>query len=279
MAIARQALTLLAAAVLLLLSSCNLEKEVSIELPSYLSEPVVECYLEPGKPYRLLLTRAYGYFETLDLGNPAAALINDATVIIRYDDREILLANGLYIDPAGRKVFNYGSEELVPEEAGREFSLEIVLADGNRLEATARMMPRVPLDSIVVQYNADSLARVLTYFTDDLNITNFYRRMLHLGSLDSTLQDFPVRDDFFDTGKAVFGSGFNFERGDTLINTLAHIDRPYFEYYNTLNQSIAANLNPFGQPGTLESNISGTRSAHGIFTGLIYDRDTVVIGQ
>ena len=135
MAIARQALTLLAAAVLLLLSSCNLEKEVSIELPSYLSEPVVECYLEPGKPYRLLLTRAYGYFETLDLGNPAAALINDATVIIRYDDREIPLANGLYIDPAGRKVFNYGSEELVPEEAGREFSLEIVLADGNRLEA------------------------------------------------------------------------------------------------------------------------------------------------
>lgn len=279
MVIARNTLPFTAIATLLLLASCNLEKEVEIELPSYLSEPVVECYLEPGKPYRLLLTRAYGYFETLDLGNPAAALINDAIVMIRHDDREILLTPGIYIDPQGRKVFNYGSNEVVPEGEGREFSLEIILADGNRLESTARMMPFVTLDSIVVQFNTDSLARVLTYFTDDVQTTNFYRRMLHFGSLDSTLQDFPVRDDFFDTGKAVFGSGFNFERGDTVINTLAHIDRPYFEFFNTLNQSIAANLNPFGQPGTLESNISGTRSAQGIFTGLVFDRDTVIVGQ
>lgn len=261
------------------LSSCNLEKEVEIELPSYLSEPVVECYLEPGKPFRLLLSRAYGYFETLDLGNPAAALINDANVIIRYDDRDIILNAGLFIDPEGRKVFNYGNPELVPEGSDREFRLEIMLPDGNRLESTARMMPRVPLDSLVVQYNADSMARVLTYFTDDTSTTNFYRRMLHLGSLDSTLQDFPVRDDFFDTGKAVFGTGFNFERGDTLINTLAHVQEAYFQYFSTLNQSIAANLNPFSQPGTLESNIKGIRSAHGIFTAWVFDRDTVIIGQ
>ena len=43
--------------------SCDLEKEVEIDLPDYEGRLVVECYLEPGEPMTLLLTKSSPYFE------------------------------------------------------------------------------------------------------------------------------------------------------------------------------------------------------------------------
>jgi len=263
---------------LMLLQACNLEKEVSIDLPAYYSEPVVECYLEPGKPYRLLLTRAFGYFDGFDLGDPLAALINDATVTIRHQGKEIPLTPSLYFDVVTGKFANYGSPELVPGDQDQPFELLIYLADGHRLEAVTRILPAVPIDSVVAEFRQDTLARVLTYVSDDPGTANYYRRMLHFGSLDSlALQDFVLDDKVVEMNRIVFGTGFQFRQGDTLINTLVHMDRAYYDFLNTLRQSINANFNPFGQPGLIVSNIGGTRSAIGIFTGLSFARDTIII--
>lgn len=264
---------------MIFLQACNLEREVSIELPDYQNQPVVECYLEAGKPYRLLLSQSFAYFDQFDFDNPAAALINDAIVIIRIKDQEIVLDNQIFIDFETGKIANYGSAALVPEDFDNQFSLEISLNDGTLLTAQTKLLPIVPIDSIVVEFNTSgTMARALTYFTEDQNQTNWYRRMLNFGSLDSIpLQDFVLDDDFFDTPQGVFGSGYGFEEGDTLINTLVHIDEAYYKYLNTLNQSIVANLNPFGQPGLIESNIQGSKPAIGIFTGLSLYRDTVII--
>lgn len=266
---------------LLFLQACNLEREVSIELPDYQNQPVVECYLEAGKPYRLLLSQSFAYFDQFDFDNPAAALLNDAIVIIRYKDEEIVLDNQIFLDLETGKIANYGSTTLVPEDLNEDFFLEISLNDGTLLTAQTKLLPTVPIDSIIVEYNASAtLARALTYFTEDQNQTNWYRRMLNFGSLDSIpLQDFVLDDDFFDTSQGVFGSGYGFEAGDTLIHTLVHIDEAYYKYLNTINQSIVANVNPFGQPGLIESNINGTKPAIGIFTGLSLYRDTVIIQE
>jgi len=45
-------------------ASCNLEKEIELELPEYERQTVVECYLEPGLPYTLLLTKSDGFFSS-----------------------------------------------------------------------------------------------------------------------------------------------------------------------------------------------------------------------
>lgn len=252
-----------------LLASCNLEKEVDIDLPDHMTLPVVEAYLEPGKPYRLLLTRSFGYFDDLDFGDPAAALIQGASVVIRHAGMEVVLDNQLYVDPVNFHVANYGSPELVPDDLDHPFELEIILPDGHQLTATTRLLPSVAIDSLIVEYNADSMARVLTFFTESPSETNFYRRILQFGaSADSTLQDFVVKDDFFQTDKGVFGTGYAFRPGDTLHHTLIHLDKAGYDYMNTVNQSVNANLNPFGQPGLIVSNIQGTRTASGIFTGL-----------
>ncbi|MCF8238263.1 MAG: DUF4249 domain-containing protein [Saprospiraceae bacterium] len=261
----------------ILLSACNLEKEIDIDLPGYTSQPVVECYLEPGKPYRLLLTRSAAYFATFDLDDPAAALWNGATVTIRVDGQDILLDNQVYFDPVTLQFSNYGSNEIVPEGPDRTFQLYIELENGLIISGETRILPVVPMDSLVVETNAQNKARVITYFTEDQSTHNYYRRTVNFGSRDSVLQDFLVDDGFFDTPKGAFGTGFSFEPGDTLIHTLVHMDEPYFNYLNTLLQSISANLNPFGQPGLIISTVSGTANPIGVFTGLSMDRDTLIL--
>ncbi len=262
---------------ILVLGACNLEKEIDIDLPDYNSQPVVECYLEPGKPYRLLLTRSASYFATFDLEDPTAALWNGATVTIQVDGKNILLENQVFFDPLTLQFSNYGSDEIVPEGTDLTFQLFIEFQDGLTITGETRILPVVPMDSLVVETNSTGKARVITYFTEDLATRNYYRRMVNFGSRDSVLQDFLVDDDFFDTEKGAFGTGFSFESGDTLIHTLVHMDEPYFTYLNTLTQSIGANLNPFGQPGLILSTVTGTANPIGVFTGLSMDRDTLIL--
>ena len=51
-------------------ASCNLEKEIDLNLPEFKSQLVVECYLEPGKPYRANVFRTTSYYA------PTADLLN-----------------------------------------------------------------------------------------------------------------------------------------------------------------------------------------------------------
>ena len=48
---------------LTIFASCDLEREIDVDLPEYQNQLVVEAYLEAGKPYRLLLTESISYFD------------------------------------------------------------------------------------------------------------------------------------------------------------------------------------------------------------------------
>ncbi len=270
-------------AVLLWQACGSLEKEIDLELPEYQSQYVVECYLEPGQPFTLLLTRSFPYFkpfpsELYDFVE--STLINTATVRIHYAGKTFELENGLYINPQTKKLYNYAAPELVPADYENPFELDIITPEGRHITATTRILPVVPIDSIVVEFSesADSLARVLTYLTDPPGTDDYYRRMLHKGSLDSIPeQDFTTFDDFVDDGKLVFGTGFDFMEGDTVISTIFHIDRAYFDFWESVQNAINANGNPFSQPSAIISNLQGDANAIGIFTGLSYDRKIVRI--
>jgi hypothetical protein len=261
------------------ISACGLEKEIEITLPDYDAQPVVECYLEPGQPFRLLLTQSAFFFDPFTLDNPletfAQLLLSGAEVQIRYLDQTIVLPNRLILDPSSGKVYNYQSDNIVPSLLDTPFELYIELADGTTIESNTLILDKIPFDSIVVEKNIQNKARILTYFTDPPEQRNYYRRMLHFGSLDSLSQDFTTDDTFADD-QLVFGTAFEYGPGDTLINTLVHMSKEYFDYYNSIVNS--ANLGgPFIQPGELSVNVKGTANALGIFTGLVYARDTLVI--
>lgn len=267
--------------ILISLLSCNLEKEVDIDLPEYTSEVVVECYLEPGQPYRLLLTRSAGYFDALPTSDDAVAdiLEEEATVTIEHKGNVVELANtfdfSFFITG---KIANYVATEIVPADFDSDFNLEITTKDGRQITGTTRIMPFVPIDSLVVEFGpspGDTMARVLTYFTDDTDTENYYRRMFHIGTLDSLEQEFALDDRFVDDGTVVFGTNYDYAQGDTLIASLFHITVDYHDYLNSVINSVFGNGNPFGQASTIVSNVKG--DGIGIFTGFSLDRKQVIV--
>lgn len=262
-------------------AACNLEQEIDLELPAYESRLVVECYLEPEKPYRLVLSRSAGYFDPFPaLGGDFLdeLFVNRARVTISHRGERIELTNTPLLDQETGKVYNYRSPVSVPPDYEAPFYLEIITEAGDTLHATTTLLPPVPIDSVVVEFQAsDTLARVLTYLTDPPDTANFYRRVLHEGSLaEEPEQDF-ASDDRIVEDILVYGTGFDYAEGDTLINTIYHIEEPYYRFLETLNRAVNSNGNPFAQPSPLLSNISGTTEAIGIFTGLTYDRRQTVI--
>jgi hypothetical protein len=271
-----------AAALLIGLQSCNLENEIEIVLPEYNSRFSVECYLEPGNVFTLLLSKTAPYFEpfpTFDDQFLANILEDSATVVIRHNGQEYPLENRLIFNPFTGKLFNYINFTPIPEDYENNFELSITTKSGQTITATTRLLPKVPIDSVVVQFSpTDTLARVLTYFTDDLSTRNYYRRMLHFSSLDSVpRQDFALDDSFSDNAKFVFGTSYEFAEGDTVINTLFHIDKDYYDYFDSVQNAFFSNGNPFAQPSPINSNLRGTANAIGIFTGLSYDRVFTIV--
>jgi hypothetical protein len=263
--------------------SCNLEKEIEIDLPDYEPKTVVECYLEPGKPFQLLLTRSASYFAPFDTNTSDLLqnlLVNGARVSISHAGKRYDLNNQLVIDQEAQKLYNYFNQELVPQDYSDDFELNIEFQDGSTITGTTRILPVVPLDSIVVEFQeGDTLARVLTYFTDIPDENNYYRRMLHQNSLDSLpMQDFTL-DDRVVEDAVVFGTGYEFAVGDTIFNTLFHIDRTYFDFLESVNNAVLSNGNPFGQPSPINSKLEGTARSVGIFTGLSYTRQMTLVKE
>jgi hypothetical protein len=267
----------------LFLNACNLEKEVDIELPEYARQPVVECYLEPGKPFRLLLSRSYSFFDPFGLDSTflEKTILQGAVVSISYNGITVPLANEFAFDLSPLKVFNYSSTRLVPETPGIEYTLNIQMPDnGGNITGKTTMINKVLIDSIVVEKNPriDTLYRALTYITDDLRTTNYYRRLLNYASLDSLPdQDFLVSDRFSTEPVIAFGTGYDLKAGDTLFNTFFHLPPYYYDYIESYQLAVVGNLNPFAQPSRIKSNVSGTANPIGIFTCLVYDRDTTIV--
>lgn len=263
-------------------TSCNLTKEVDIQLPDYERQPVVECYLEPGKPFRLLLTQSYSFFDPFGLDSTFLdkTLLSGAAVTISYNGQTDTLYNNLSFDFSPLKLFNYTGQNIVPATPGIDYTLNIRLANGTAITGTTKMLRLVPIDSVVVQFSPDidTLARVLTYITDDQTTVDYYRRLLNYSSLDSfPEQDFLASDRVVTSKIIAFGTGYELTEGDTVFNTVYHITPAYYDYVESYQLAIIGNANPFAQPSPIKSNVSGSANPLGIFTCLVYQRDTTIV--
>lgn len=276
----------------------DLENVIEIELEEEPSELVVECYLQDGQPFRLLLTETKRYFDPVN----ACPFVRNALVVISYQGQRDTLQEAEftsracssiipYFDQDSIRFYNYGSDKICNALPNEEFLLEVWDTTNNRYaSAKTRFLPIVPIDVLERgPYRNDAAtgtqnAVVTLGCQDDLQQRNYYRFTLHKNALwqrDSSGGLFgkvavePLIDVvLFDQGVYIDGtvfqrSDYDFYWGDWAIGTIYHIDRAYYDYMLTSRAARDANLNPFLQPAKVKSNIQG---GQGIFTALSFDR-------
>jgi hypothetical protein len=255
-------------------SACDLTQDIELDLPEYAKQPVVECYLEPGQPYRLTLTQSQPYFDSTIVEPIQTASV----MIIRAGTDTIRLTPGFYTDSL-EKLYNYQNTRLVPAASADTYELYITMPDGKKVYGKTSILPKVKFDSIVVKKNPiDTNFTTLSYMKDpDQNTTNFIRRHLAKGfSLTSIekIQDFVTDDRLLSNNQWVFGMGYDLNPGDTLWASVFHIDQGYHDFLQSVENARQSNGNPFAQPGAIISNLNG---AIGIFTGLSFERRRLIM--
>lgn len=252
------------------------EKEVDLKIPPHERQLVVECYLEPGKPYRLMLTESVGFFD-----GPDTPFVDGALVIISHGGTSDTLSNTFALDFQDFKVYNYSSPAIVPENYTDEFTLYVRDLQGRELRGSTKMLQPVQFSSLKASYDADSMAALLVQWPDERGRENFYQFTMHEDSLivgeesENGLEfSFTVDDRIGDGEDFTLSTFFDYKKGDMLICTVYHLTEECWRYYETAALSADANGNPFANPVTIYSTVEG---GFGVFTGLNYFRDTLVI--
>lgn len=249
--------------------SCNLEKDLDINLPTLKPQLVVESYLEPGMPYRLALTESTEF-----LADPRPILVTDATVIIFHNGQPDTLKFATTYDTLNQKVYTHTSKTIMRGRPGDVYTLQITDKSNRTLTGTTTVLPAVPIDTIEYSYNNQGKAFLVAKFKDSINIQNFYRFSVYNGTKRDRVVDYPADDTFGSSEGFAFGTGFDFEKNDTALVTLYHLEKPFFDFVSSVDNAKEANGNPFAQPAGVKSTVQG---GLGVFTTLVYDRKIIIL--
>jgi hypothetical protein len=86
--------------------------------------------------------------------------------------------------------------------------------------------------------------------------------------------DYAADDNLSNGQAAAFGTGYDFEKDDTVFVSLYHLEKPYYDFFNSVEAARDANGNPFAQPASVISTVQG---GYGVFTNLVYDRKMIIL--
>lgn len=251
--------------------SCgDFQKAIEVPLPEHTSRLVAECYLEEGAGYRMLLTESTSYFAGATLPNVANALIT-ITHKGKIDTLQYKPAN---LDTL-QKIYNYRATNTVVLDTTQDYSLYVKDGKGRELRAKTRFQAPIGIDSINWRFSEkDKKAYLIVRFKDNPAQDNYYRLTAHKSTLISRpLTDFTFSDRFF-AGNGAIITGYTFSEKDTLLVSLYHIDKKFFDFLDTSRDAARANGNPFALPSGVISNVDG---GTGIFAALSFSRKKVII--
>lgn len=250
---------------LFIVVQCRPEKEVDLALPDYPNTPVIECYLEPGKPYRLIAYYSVDYFDS-----PALIEVTNAQFQILHAGQTI----DLFYDTQPRsnetKRYNYRAADAltVPLNDNNPFILKATI-EGKTYYANTIIPKKIAIESITIECNDELRCRVSTSFTDPVNESNYYRCLSIADSVGGDIkQNIYFNDELIENGKGGITGRLNFDEGQLGIVKLIHMTKDYYDFIRTIEAAQSSNGNPFAQPATIKSNIPGLI---GIFTGIGVD--------
>lgn len=269
----------------LILGSCRKAQEVDLILPSYDGKLMVECYLEPGQNFKMLLTESVSYLEST-----IAKPVKNALVTIKFRDKIVTLNyNDRFIDVKDSvKYFNYVNDEIqVPKDFEGVFELYITDEKGRVVNAFTKIAKPLILDSVYVTLT-NNTRNLYAQIADDQREIRYYRFLIFQEQnqgvqTQSTIVDnqqnrqspyifntstqiiFKSKSDFFNTPTGIT---------DSVALRAIEINKDYYDFLTSVYNAQNANGNPFAQPASIRSNITG---GVGIFTGFSAVKATVKV--
>lgn len=256
-------------------AGCGLQKDIDVELPAYPAQLVVEAYLENGDVPRITVTESVEY-----LAAPTPQVPTDVTATLTLPDgrREALkFAPG--VDRRTGKAYTHIGLRSLAARPGQTFGLELTDTKGRRVTGAAIVPALVPIDTVEWVFNDkpedERRAYVLARFHDPETPLDYYRFQIHRRRVNRDPEvEYTIEDRLNNGTEYTLGTGYDFKRDDTLVVSLYHLDRPYFQFLQSVQDARNANGNPFGQPSAIKSTIEG---GVGVFTVLSYQRRTVIV--
>ena len=265
------------------------EKNITIELPEYESELVIESYLEEGLPYIVSVTESVSFLASLELPTVPNALVT-------------ITHNGITDTLQFLDVAYFNLETIVQPNDFEPYFLRVEdLTTGRIAEASTQLLPSLPIDTISYLVNDTLGAAMLMYFYDDETIENYYKVWFakanenilnecyneNIGLTLSCFADFDslfvadkivtweFSDNIFEAGSRVpVGMGYNYKVGDVVVCRLYNISKSYYDFLETVSDASSAASNPISRPARIISNITG---GLGIFTSVNYEEKIIVI--
>ncbi|MBO3271647.1 DUF4249 domain-containing protein [Hymenobacter defluvii] len=261
-----------------LLAGCgSLQQDIDVELPFGPSQLVVEAYLEPNVVPRLTITETQPY-----LAEAVIPLVDDATaIIIRPNGTRDTLMYAPTIDRTTRKGYTHIGRRRLNARPGDIFGLEVYDKQGRRLTGTATVPATVPIQKVEWRFNNETgdqrKAYVLNTFQDPAGLGDAYRFMVHRRSLLREPEvEYTVQDRLTDGQSITLGTSYEFRPNDTLIVSLFHLDTPYYNFLQSVQDARSANNNPFAQPSGVKSTVTG---GIGVFTVLSVQRQNIILRE
>lgn len=272
------------AAALLLMASC--EKDITVNIPQAAKKPVVEGSIFEGEYAVVGLTWSFPYFKPLtglDSGALEEFLVLDADITLSDGFTSEKLS--LTYDPTHFPPLVYKGDSILGMP-GRTYTLSLKF-QGYELGAVTSIPYPVALDSIgfKIQQGEDSLGFAYMYFQEPNTVGNIYRLFSKRPYYDSYKPTYAVGNSVLDD-QAYNGQYIEFlfgrpdpqsnifadpdtsnaddndddgywKLGDTIMVRFCTIDRPSYDFIKTLEASAGTSGNPFSNPTTVKSNITG----------------------
>ncbi|MGQ3014095.1 MAG: DUF4249 domain-containing protein [Flavobacteriales bacterium] len=272
-----------------IVASC--EKDITVDLPEVEKKVVVDGAIFEGEKAYVALTYSFPFFQdfgNLDFNDPAQLsefLVLDAVVTLSDGVQTETLNLGL--DTTKFPPLLYMGNTITGQ-VGNTYTLTVV-AKGRTYTAQTTIRPPVALDSLrwLPEPNKDSLGACRLFFQEPATPGNIYRLFAKRQGYNAykPVPGNSVIDDQAYNGQYIqfpfsrpepvssaFQSGdfedperFFWKKGDTISVLFCTIDVSAYEYIRTLELSAGTSGNPFSNPSTVKSNVTG--GALGGFVG------------
>ena len=264
---------LLTIGLLIILSiSCN--KIITIELPAYKPQIVVEMYLEEGKPLRCLVSESLPYTDTA-----IDRELNDAKVIFSDGSVNDTLVNIANEDTETGRWYNYLNPRIMVADSTKTYTIRIADSSNRVVTGTTHFSQRIiSIDSISIRSSVkkpDSFS-VGIIISDPAISDNYYRFLVtkKMNDFSSEDTDFFLSDLSFNGNSFSFYSDADYTRNDTVLVRVYSLLKEHFDYMQSTDNARNSNFNPFTQPAMIKSNVKG---GLGIFAAIRYDQRRITI--